>query len=117
VIIYMPSGCTNTSLLRHQRRKTLRRRRSLSVPLRSFFDTDTGNCAISDGYERDYLVPRCKEDVAGDSSINLMDDACDNEGFLDGYETAHGSDPLIRASVPGHSKRKMPINRELMGIF
>jgi hypothetical protein len=61
---------------------------------------DTSSCGIGDGYKRDYLAPRWNADTDGNGIINLLDDDMDNDGFLDGYEIAHGSDPLSRDSIP-----------------
>jgi hypothetical protein len=61
---------------------------------------DTSGCGISDGYKRDYLGSRWKADTDGNGIMNLLDDDMDNDGFLDGYEIAHGSDPLNNHSTP-----------------
>jgi hypothetical protein len=61
---------------------------------------DSSDCGISDGYTLDYLGPHWNADADGDGTINLLDDDMDNDGFPDGYEIAHGSDPVNNQSTP-----------------
>jgi hypothetical protein len=61
---------------------------------------DTSGCGISDGYKLDYFGSPWKGDADNDGIINLLDDDSDNDGFLDGYEIAHGSNPRKKDSTP-----------------
>ena len=63
-------------------------------------NTDTDGDGITDGNEVEYWGYNWNDDYDGDSIINLIDPDSDNDGFLDGLELSHGSDPSDSDSRP-----------------